>query len=104
MAAIDDAKKKLRVPGKQNPLRLLRQYIVERWEIVDDPAALAHGWDIGWGPTEARCKNPTLRLKRPGMKWDTDHAAAEMNLVALRESGPWETYRQARKIAQCQKP
>jgi hypothetical protein len=26
-------------------------------------------------------------LKRPGMKWDTDHAAALMNLVAVRESG-----------------
>jgi len=39
LAAIDDAKKKLRAPGKQNALRLLRQYIVERWEMVDYPAA-----------------------------------------------------------------
>ena len=99
LAAIDEAKKKLRAPAKQNALRLLRKYIVERWEMVDYPAALAKGWDIGSGPTEAMCKNLTLRLKRPGMKWDTDNAAALMNLVALRESGQWEQYWQTRKIA-----
>ncbi|MFA7238003.1 MAG: hypothetical protein WC058_14155, partial [Phycisphaeraceae bacterium] len=49
-------------------------------EMLDDPAALARGWDIGSGPTEAMCKTLTLRLKRPGMKWDTDHAAPMMNL------------------------
>ena len=99
LAAIDEAKKKLRAPAKQNALRLLRNYIVERWEMVEYPAALAKGWDIGSGPTEAMCKNLTLRLRRPGMKWDTDHAAALMNLVAVRESGQWEKYWQTRKIA-----
>ena len=92
-------KKKLRAPAKQDALRLLRNYIVERWEMVEYPAALAKGWDIGSGPTEAMCKNLTLRLKRPGMKWDTDNAAALMNLVALREGGQWELYWQNRKTA-----
>ena len=99
LAAVAEAKKKLRAPAKQNALRLLRNYIVERWEMVDYPAALAHGWDIGSGPTEAMCKNLTLRLKRTGMKWDTDNAAALMNLIALRESGQWDRYWQSRKIA-----
>jgi len=99
LAAIDEAKKKLRAPAKQKALRLLRNDIVERWEMVEYPAALAKGWDIGSGPTEAMCKNLTLRLKRPGMKWDTDHAAALMNLVALRESSLWDQYWQTRKIA-----
>ena len=99
LSAIDEAKKKLRAPAKQNALRLLRNYIVERWEMVDYPTALAHGWDIGSGPTEAMCKNLTLRLKRTGMKWDTDNAAALMNLIALRESGQWDRYWQSRKIA-----
>ncbi|MFH1107969.1 MAG: hypothetical protein V1790_02055, partial [Planctomycetota bacterium] len=99
LAAIEEAKKKLRSPGKQDALRLLRNYIVERWEMVEYPAALAMGWDIGSGPTEAMCKNFTLRLKRPGMKWDTDNAAALMNLAALREGGQWEQYWQIRKIA-----
>jgi hypothetical protein len=33
------------------------------------------------------------------MKWDTDNAAALMNLIALRESGQWDRYWQSRKIA-----
>lgn len=99
LAAIDEAKKKLRASAKQDALRLLRNYIVERWEMVEYPAALAKGWDIGSGPTEAMCKNLTLRLKRPGMKWDTDSAAAMMNLVAIREGGQWEQYWQTRRIA-----
>jgi len=57
-------------------------------------AALEKGKDIGSGPTEASCKTLTLRLKRPGMKWDSDNAAAMMNLLAMRESGQWEMYRQ----------
>ncbi len=98
-SAIDEAQKKLRAPAKQDALRWLRNYIVERWEMVEYPAALAKGWDIGSGPTEAMCKNLTLRLKRPGMKWDTDNAAALMNLTALREGGQWEPYWQNRKTA-----
>lgn len=38
------------------------------------------------------CKNLMLRLKRTGMKWDPDNAAAMMNLVALRESGQWSQW------------
>jgi hypothetical protein len=110
-AAIVEAKKKLRASAKQKALRLLRNDIVDRWEhalshalsgeglegMAEYPAALAQGWDIGSGPTEAIpsrlrtwCKNLTLRLQRPGMKWDTDHAAALMNLVAIREGGQLE--------------
>lgn len=99
LAEIDGLRKKVRSPAKKESLRLLRQYIADRWEMVDYRRALAHGWDIGSGPTEAACKNLTLRLKRTGMKWDTDHAAAVMNLVALRESGQWDQYWQTRKTA-----
>ncbi len=59
---------------------------MKRLEMLDDATALAHKWDIGSGPTEAMCKNLTLRLKRSGMKWDADHAAAMMNLIALYDS------------------
>ena len=97
LAAIDELRRKVRAPAKLESLRLLRQYIVERWEMVDYPHALAKGWDIGSGPTEAACKNLTLRLKRTGMKWDTDHAAGMMNLVALRESHQWTAYWEKRK-------
>lgn len=96
---IDLLRKKMRSKAKQESLRLLRQYILERWEMVDYRQALARGWDIGSGPTEAACKNLTLRLKRTGMKWDPDHAAPMMNLVALRESGQWNLYWRTRKTA-----
>lgn len=99
LAAIDGLRKKMRSPGKLDSLRLQRNYIVERWEMVDYRLSLARGWDIGPGPTEATCKNLTLRLKRPGMKWDADHAAAMMSLIALKESGQWADYWQPRKCA-----
>jgi hypothetical protein len=99
LAAVDTLARKRRSPVKRKSLRLLRQYITERWEMVDYPAALARGWDIGSGPTEAACKNLTLRLKRTGMKWDDDNAAAMMNLVALRESGQWANYWSTRRSA-----
>lgn len=97
LAAIEALRRKVRAKEKLNSLRLLRQYILERWEMVDYPLALAKGWDIGSGPTEAACKNLTLRLKRTGMKWDADHAAGMMNLIALRESGQWAAYWETRK-------
>jgi len=99
LAAIEELGKKIRSPAKKESLRRLRRYLVERWEMVEYPQALARGWDIGSGPTEAMCKNLTLRLKRTGMKWDADHAADLMNLVALRESGQWAAYWDARRIA-----
>ncbi len=99
LAAIDDLRKKVRAKAKLESLRLLRQYIIERLEMVEYRRARARGWDIGSGPTEAACKNLTLRLKRTGMKWDTENASAVMNLVALRESGQWDSYWQNRKSA-----
>jgi len=92
LAGIDDLRKQVRSPAKKQSLRLLRDYVVSRMEMLDYPGALAKGWDIGSGPTEAMCKNLTLRLKRPGMKWDRDNAAAMMNLTALYKSGQAKTY------------
>ena len=92
LAAIAALRKKVRSTTKKKRLRLLRGYITERWEMLDYRRALARGWDIGSGPTEAMCKNLTLRLKRTGMKWDPCNAAAVMNLVALRESGQWDAW------------
>ena len=99
LAAIDTLRKNVRAKNKIESLRLLRQYIMDRWEMVDYPYALARGWDIGSGPTEAACKNLTLRLKRTGMKWDTDNAAGMMSLIAIRESGQWASYWITRKTA-----
>lgn len=92
LSAIDALTKKIRAPAKRESLRRLRDYIVARLELLNYPMALANGYDIGSGPTEAMCKTLTLRLKRPGMKWDRDHAAAMMNLTALYDSGQAKAY------------
>ncbi len=84
--AIDELTRSMRSPKKREQLRILKDYALKRFEMLDYRAALAKGWDIGSGPTEAMCKTLTLRLKRSGMKWDADHAAAMMTLLAMRES------------------
>ena len=92
LAAIDALSKTVRAKDKRQSLRLLRDYVFNRLELLDYKTALAKGHDIGSGPTEAMCKTLTLRLKRPGMKWDADHAAAMMNLTALYDSGQAQAY------------
>lgn len=102
LAAIEALDKKTRALRKKESLRLLREYIVSRLDMLDYRTALANGWDIGSGPTEAMCKNLTLRMKRPGMKWDAEHAGAMMNLIALYESGQaaaYHRYRATRRAA-----
>jgi hypothetical protein len=92
LAAIDTLAKKIRAPAKRESLKDLHDYMVARLDLLDYRTALTQGQDIGSGPTEAMCKTLTLRLKRPGMKWDRDHAAAMMNLTALYDSGQAKTY------------
>lgn len=92
LSAVDALAKKIRASAKRESLRGLREYIVARMELLDYRTALARGCDIGSGPTEAMCKTLTLRLKRPGMKWDRDHAAAMMNLTAMYDSGQAKAY------------
>ena len=101
LAAIAAMEKKVRSSARKTSLSGLRNYIEERREMLNYARALDEGWDIGSGPTEATCKTLTLRIKRPGMKWDRDNAAAMMNLLALRESGQWDLYwnREARNAA-----
>ena len=51
------------------------------------PQFLAHGWQIGSGPTEAQCKTTTHRIKGHGRPWDAEHAEALMAWPA------WKTAR-----------
>jgi hypothetical protein len=100
LSAIAALNKQVRANSKREALRLLREYVTDRLDMLGYPAALASGWDIGSGPTEAECKTLTLRLKRPGARWDRDHAAAMMNLKAMYESGQADLYwPKARKAA-----
>jgi hypothetical protein len=99
LVAIDALAERVRAPQKKNAIGKLRNYVWKRREMLDYPTALANDWDIGSGPTEATCKTLTLRLKRPGMKWDRDHAGQMMNLIAMRESGQWKAYWNQRAAA-----
>lgn len=92
LGSIGEFEKRVRSEKKKESLRTLRHYIEQRRDMLDYAEALRQGQDIGSGPTEAECKTLTMRLKGPGMKWDRDHAAGMMNLIALRESGQSETY------------
>jgi hypothetical protein len=98
LAAIEQMRKKVRSPAKRKNADGLKQYISKRRnKMLDYAAALLNQQDIGSGPTEATCKTLTLRLKRPGMKWDDDNAAAVMSLTAMRESGQWPAYWQEQR-------
>lgn len=92
LAAIDALRKQVRSNARREALDDLRDYLTGRLEMLGYRKALANGWDIGSGPTEAMCKTLTLRLKRPGMRWDRDHAAGMMNLQAMYESDQAEAY------------
>lgn len=98
LGAVEALRKKVRSQAGRASVRRLRQYITERLTMLDYPTALARGYDIGSGPTEAMCKNLTLRLKQSGMKWDAANAAAMMTVIALFENGQAAQY-WARKAA-----
>jgi hypothetical protein len=55
-------------------------------DLLDFRTALAHGTDIGSGPTEATRESPTLRLKGSDVECDRDRAASMMNLTAMCDS------------------
>ena len=86
LAAIEALGKQVRSRSKRESVRRLKAYITERLDMLGYPAAIARGWHIGSGPTEAMCKNLTLRLKQSGMKWDAPNAARIMNIIALYEN------------------
>ncbi len=70
----------------------LLNYVVERRNMINYPEFAAKGWQIGSGPTEARCKTSTSRLKRSGQRWDRRSAEQVAALANLRDSGQWDAY------------
>lgn len=79
----------------------LLNYVVDHRNMINYPEFVAKGWQIGSGPTEARCKTSTSRLKRSGQRWDRRSAEQVAALANLRDSGQWSAYwstRSARRI------
>lgn len=77
---------------KREAATKLLNYMVERRDMINYPEFLKKGWQIGSGPTEARCKTSTVRLKRSGQRWDMRHAEEVAALGNLRDSGQWHDY------------
>lgn len=89
---IRETAKPIRAPRKRTALHKLEQYVQARCDMLDYPAFLAKGWDIGSGVTEAFCKTLTARLKGSGMRWHRRNAEAMMALAALAHSNLWNSY------------
>jgi hypothetical protein len=81
----------LRGKKRQAADRLLND-VVERRDMINYPQFAAQGWQIGSGPTEARCKTSTSRLKRSSQRGNGPHAEAVASLTNLRDSGQWNVY------------
>lgn len=88
----------LRGAAKRKALSKLEQYIAKRMEMTDYPRFVAAGFDIGSGPTEAKCKTVPSRLKGSGMRWNLPNAEAMAALACVDQSnmldGYWSLQRQ----------
>lgn len=89
--SLQATRRTLRGP-RRKALDGLLGYISRREDMIQYPHFRAQGWQIGSGPTEARCKTATARLTRPGMRWTPRHAQALASLAMTFENGQWDTY------------
>jgi hypothetical protein len=78
--------------AKKNAAEALLGYITPRREMIRYPDFLRRGWQIGSGPTEARCRTTTQRLRGSSRRWDVDNAEAVMALACLENSNAWDAY------------
>jgi hypothetical protein len=92
LLALEAERRKHRNGRKREALQELIAYIVKRASHCEYPRYRSEGWQIGSGPTEAMCKVLTYRLKGAGMRWDREGAEPIMALIALEQSGTWESY------------
>ena len=77
---------------KRAAAKKLLNYITERRDMINYPEFTTNGWQLGSGPTEARCKTGTTRLKRSGARWNLDNAESVAALTNLRDSDQWQPY------------
>jgi hypothetical protein len=70
----------------------LLHYVQERQTMIDYPNFQSHGWQIGSGPTESRCKTTTSRLKGRGRRWDPRNAEAVAAHTTLQDSQQWNHF------------
>jgi hypothetical protein len=95
------ARSLLRAASKRKALSNLEQYIAKRMEMTDYPRFIACGYDIGSGPTEAKCKTVPSRLKGSGMRWNLPNAEAMAGLACVDQSNMLDDYwsKQRQRVA-----
>ena len=95
---ITAARTSVRAKAKREALSGLEQYVAKRVEMMDYPKFIQAGFDIGSGPTEAKCKTVPHRLKGSGMRWNLPNAEAMAALACVEQSnmlnGYWSLQRQ----------
>jgi len=92
LLALAEQCRKHRRGRRRQALQELIAYIVKRASHCEYPQYRSQGWQIGSGPTEAMCKVLTYRVKGAGMRWDRQGAEPIMALIALEQSGTWDSY------------
>jgi hypothetical protein len=92
LKAITAARGLFRARAKRTALAKLEQYVAKRVEMMDYPRFLAAGYDIGSGPTEAKCKTVPARLKGSGMRWNLPNAEAMAALACVEQSNLLQAY------------
>jgi hypothetical protein len=86
------ARTSVRAKAKREALSGLEQYVGKRMEMMDYPKFIQAGYDIGSGPTEAKCKTVPARLKGSGMRWNLPNAEAMAALACVEQSNMLDEY------------
>jgi hypothetical protein len=86
------ARTSVRAKAKREALSGLKQYVAKRIAMMDYPKFILAGYDIGSGPTEAKCKTVPARLKGSGMRWNLPNAEAMAALACVDQSNMLEAY------------
>ena len=85
-------RRNLKGTRKKKAADRLLNYVSQRRDMINYPEFRAHGWQIGSGPTESRCKTSTSRLKGRGRRWNFRNAEAVAALTTLADSDQWQIY------------
>lgn len=70
----------------------LRCYLDKNADRLDYPHYKQHSYPISSGMMKSACKQLGLRIKGPGMRWNTENVTPMATLVSLWINNEWDTY------------
>ncbi|MGQ9650937.1 MAG: hypothetical protein ACUVXJ_12570 [Phycisphaerae bacterium] len=71
--------------ARQKAIDGLLNYVSDWRRVIRHPESPAHGWQIGWGPMESRCRVVPGWVKGTAKRWDADNAEAVMVVEAMHQ-------------------